>query len=119
MLDAGEMLLPASNIQHLASAFLLLIVMPETLVVLGCSQLVTLKSSATGPRTGEAMRELSIIEDGAMLVRGGRILKTGVRHEIEPLIEADYEVLDAHERVVMPGFVDAHAHPVFAGTRAD
>lgn len=71
------------------------------------------------PRTGEAMRELSIIEDGAMLVRAGTILKTGTRAEIEPLIEADYEVVDARGRVVMPGFVDAHAHPVFAGTRAD
>ena len=92
---------------------------PHPFVVLGCSQLVTLRNPTPGPRTGDAMRELAIIEDGAMLVRDGRILKVGTRREIEPLIEADCEIVDARGRVVMPGFVDAHAHPVFAGTRAD
>jgi imidazolonepropionase len=90
----------------------------QTLAVVGCSQLVTLASTRKGPRTGPAMSELSIIEDGAMLVRGGLIEKVCARSEIEPLIEAGTEVLDAGSRVVMPGFIDAHAHPVFAGTRA-
>jgi imidazolonepropionase len=93
--------------------------MSETLAVINCSQLVTLAGSARSPRVGAAMRELSIIEDGAMLVRDGRIKRTGARQEIEPLIETDCEVVDAGGRVVMPGFVDAHAHPVFAGTRVD
>ena len=71
------------------------------------------------PRVGPELRELSIIEDGAMLVRGDRIEKVGSRKEIEPLINADCEVIDAGGRVVLPGFVDAHTHPVFAGTRAN
>ena len=65
------------------------------------------------------MRELAIINDGAMLIRNGRIVQTGARGEIEPLIDAECEVVDAGGRVVMPGFVDAHTHPVFAGNRAD
>ena len=93
--------------------------MSETLAVINCSQLVTLAGSVRGARTGPAMSELSIIADGAMLVRGARIERVGARHEIEPLINADCEVIDAGGRVVLPGFVDAHAHPVFAGTRAD
>ncbi|MFN2596187.1 MAG: imidazolonepropionase, partial [Pyrinomonadaceae bacterium] len=48
-----------------------------------------------------------------------RIKRVGARTEIEPLIEGDCEVVDAGGRVVLPGFVDAHTHPVFAGTRAD
>lgn len=63
------------------------------------------------------MGELSIIEDGALLVRDGRFEKVGARREIEPLIGSDCEVVDAGGRVVLPGFVDAHAHPVFAGNR--
>ncbi|MBD0373877.1 MAG: imidazolonepropionase [Pyrinomonadaceae bacterium] len=90
----------------------------EALVVINCSQLVTLGGAAR-PRTGALMRELAIIEDGAMIVRDGRIERVGPRSEIESLIEADAEVVDAGGRVCMPGFVDAHTHPVFAGTRAD
>ncbi|HEY0385975.1 MAG TPA: amidohydrolase family protein, partial [Pyrinomonadaceae bacterium] len=92
--------------------------MSETLYVINCSQLVTLSGPAR-PRTGAEMRELSIIEDGAMLVRDHRIERVGARREIEPLVDAGCEVLDAGGRVVMPGFVDAHTHAVFAGTRVD
>ena len=93
--------------------------MSESLAVINCSQLVTVASATKGARTGAAMREVAIIEDGAMLVRDGRIERVGGRVEIEPLVEAGCEIVDAGGRVVMPGFVDAHAHPVFAGTRVD
>jgi imidazolonepropionase len=64
------------------------------------------------------MRELSIIEDGALLVAGDRIEGLGSRDEIQRLIKADCEIVDAGGRILLPGFVDAHTHPVFAGTRA-
>ncbi|HEY0376257.1 MAG TPA: imidazolonepropionase [Pyrinomonadaceae bacterium] len=93
--------------------------MPGQLAVINCSQLVTLAGPAKGPRAGAAMSELFIVEDGAMLVRDGRIERIGTRREVGPHVERDAEVLDAGGRVCLPGFVDAHAHPVFAGTRAD
>ncbi len=65
------------------------------------------------------MRELSIIEDGAIMVRDQRIKNVGPRAQIERLIDEDCEVVDADRRVLLPGFVDAHTHPVFAGTRAN
>jgi len=54
-----------------------------------------------------------------MLIRDGRIVAIGAANEIQCLIDADCEVVDAEHRVVTPGFVDAHTHPVFAGTRVD
>jgi imidazolonepropionase len=54
-----------------------------------------------------------------MLMRDGRIATVGTRSEIEKLIDNDCEVVDAGRRIVLPGFVDAHTHPVFAGTRAN
>jgi len=88
------------------------------LAIINCSQLVTLAGPAR-PRIFGELRELSIIEDGAMLLSDGLIERVGARGEIEPLIDAECETIDAGGRVVLPGFVDAHAHPVFAGTRAD
>jgi len=90
----------------------------SSLLVVNCSQLVTLAGPAR-PRVGAEMRELSLILDGALLVRGGRVERAGTRAEVEPHAGSDAEVFDAGGRVVLPGFVDAHAHPVFAGNRAD
>ena len=88
------------------------------LAVLGCRQLVTLAGPAR-PRVGPEMSELAIIPDGAMIVREGVIERCGSQAEIEPLITGAYEVVDAGGRIVMPGFVDAHTHLVFAGNRAN
>ncbi len=68
------------------------------------------------------MRELSIVPDGALLITAGRISQVGSPDEINRAVEksgVDCEVIDAGGRMVMPGFVDAHTHPVFAGTRAN
>jgi imidazolonepropionase len=65
------------------------------------------------------MRELGIIRHGAMIVEDGILRATGTRTEIEPLIPREAEVLDAGGRVILPGFVDAHTHAVFAGHRAN
>ncbi len=86
------------------------------LAVLNCSQLVTL-AGPRRPRVGDEMRKLAVIPDGALRVRDGRILAAGPRAEIEPGIRPGTSIVDAGGRVVLPGFVDAHTHPVFAGTR--
>src|SRR5262245_21540848 len=89
-----------------------------TLAVVNTPQLVTLAGPPRA-RRGPELRDLAIISDGALLVRDGRIHATGTRAEIERLIDRDTEVVDARGRVVLPGFVDAHTHPVFAGQRAN
>ncbi|HEX5603386.1 MAG TPA: hypothetical protein VFX63_12585, partial [Pyrinomonadaceae bacterium] len=88
----------------------------KTLAVVNCSQLVTLAGPAR-PRVGPELRELAIIPNGGMFVRDGVIERVGTRDEIELLIDSETEVVDALEKIVLPGFVDAHTHPVFGGTR--
>jgi imidazolonepropionase len=87
------------------------------LAIINCSQLATLAGPAR-PRVGAELRELGIIADGAILIRNGLIETIGTTSQIKSQINADCHVVDAGGRVVLPGFVDAHTHPVFAGTRA-
>lgn len=87
------------------------------LAVLHASQLVTL-AGPNRPRVGSEMSDLAIIRDGGMLIRDGKIDIVGSSAEIEKNA-TDCEIVDATGRVVLPGFVDAHAHPVFAGNRLD
>src|SRR6516225_1946872 len=89
----------------------------SSLAVLHAAQLVTL-SGPKRPRIGTELSELGIIRDGGMLVRDGKIEKVGPSDEIEKNV-GDAEFVDANGRLVMPGFVDAHTHLVFAGNRID
>jgi len=86
-------------------------------VLLHASQVVTL-SGPKRPRIGAEMSELAIISDGGMLIHNGKVEKIGPSAEIEKNVD-DEEIVDAGGRVVMPGFVDAHTHLVFAGNRLD
>src|SRR3954454_23092467 len=86
--------------------------------VLHAAQLVTM-AGPKGPRVREQMRELAIIPDGGMLIEDGRVVATGRSSEIEKALPAGAEIIEARGKVVLPGFVDAHTHPVFGGNRVD
>ncbi len=90
----------------------------DSCAVVGCRQLVTLRGPSR-PRIRGEMRELGIIPDGALVVRNGRIAATGTHSEVRAQILPGMAVIDAEGGVVLPGFVDAHTHLVFAGNRAD
>ena len=86
--------------------------------VVNCGQLVTLAGPAR-PRVRDELKELAIMPNGAMIIRNGVIEAIGTNAEVRSRIEEDSEIIDADGRVVLPGFVDAHTHAVFAGTRID
>jgi imidazolonepropionase len=64
------------------------------------------------------MSDLAIIHDGGMLIGDGKIDILGPSDQIEKTARGS-EIVDARGRVVLPGFVDAHTHLVFAGNRLD
>ncbi|PYL03517.1 MAG: imidazolonepropionase [Verrucomicrobia bacterium] len=89
----------------------------KSLAVLHVSQLVTL-AGPTRPRVGAEMAELAIIRDGGMLIHDAKIDSVGPSDEIQRKSRGA-QIVDARGRVVLPGFVDAHTHLVFAGNRLD
>ena len=87
----------------------------SSLAVLHASQLVTV-AGPKRPRVGAEMSELAVIRDGGMLIREGKIDIVSSSEEVTKNA-GDAEVIDAGGRLVLPGFVDAHTHLVFAGNR--
>ena len=86
--------------------------MRKVTLVRGARQLLTLRG-ASGPRRGADLRNLGIIQDGAVLIADGLIEEVGPSRRVENLALArGREVIDASGCVVMPGFVDSHAHVV-------
>jgi len=94
-------------------------VSPATLLV-HAAQLLTLRSASgeTGPRRAAQMRELGIIEDGAVLIADRKIVAVGTTDEVAKHELARKAVeISCYDNVVLPGFVDSHTHPVFTVPR--
>jgi predicted amidohydrolase YtcJ len=50
----------------------------------------------------------------AVAVENGKILKVGSNAEIKALADADTQLIDLAGKVLMPGMIDTHSHPVVA-----
>ncbi|MGV2130426.1 imidazolonepropionase [Agrobacterium vitis] len=61
---------------------------------------------------------LGIIEDAALMVRGGQIIYAGPMSELPISLLNAAEVTDCEGRWITPGLVDCHTHLVHAGNRA-
>jgi len=95
--------------------------LPKLLLV-NIGQLLTLQSASPVPRRGASLSELGLIEDAAVLCLGGKIVSVGKTKNAlrDPWIKKhgkQIAEIDCRGRVVLPGFVDSHTHPVFTHPR--
>jgi len=97
---------------------------PPLLLLANIGQLLTLQSSSDkpGPCRGPDLKELGIIEDGAVLCLGGKIVSVGKTKDAlrDPWLKKNRKKvveIDCAGQVVLPGFVDSHTHPVFVSPR--
>lgn len=96
----------------------------QILLLTNIGQLLTLRSSNnnSNPRRGQELQQLGIIDDAAVLCVGGRIVSVGAMKEAlhDPWLKKNRKKLleiDCSGKVVLPGFVDSHTHPVFVSPR--
>jgi imidazolonepropionase len=83
-----------------------------SLALVNAGQLVTCQ--------GTERNRLGIIEDGALLVEGGKVAWVGTTAEFRgKSVGKASKVVDAGGFLVTPGFVDPHTHLAFAGARED
>ncbi|HEV2165786.1 MAG TPA: imidazolonepropionase [Thermoplasmata archaeon] len=94
--------------------------MKADLLVDGIGDLATI-SGAAGPRVGDSAGDLARIEDAAVAVADGRFVFVGTsrRAAREVLLRSGGRRLDLGGGAMLPGFVDAHTHLLFAGDRSN
>ncbi|MCB0163570.1 MAG: imidazolonepropionase [Anaerolineae bacterium] len=85
------------------------------LLIYNAAQVATC-AGPSGPKRGQAMADVGLIEDGAVAVADGQIVAVGPTAELRATYTAGQKI-DAAGKVVCPGFVEPHTHVVFAGDR--
>ncbi len=88
----------------------------ELVLIENAAEVVTSRGSV--PRSGADLDQIDVLRDGAIAVRGTQIVGVGAASEVRARYPRAKRI-DAGGGTVLPGLVDAHTHPVFAGTRED
>ena len=89
------------------------------LLILGAAEVVTCRGFSEAPARGETQSHVGVLRDAGVAIANGRIVAVGASERLRREHRVpDEKILDAAGGVVLPGFVDAHTHLVFAGDRA-
>ena len=88
-----------------------------SLLIRGAHQVATPLGHAA--RRGDEFAKLDVRPHAVVRCEDGRITFVGAESEHSRLFGDTDEILDAAGGCVLPGFVDPHTHPVWAGSRED
>ncbi len=90
--------------------------MSSDLNIIHASHLVRIQDSGE-PRRGDLQGELNLLTDGAVIIRQGRIVGVGETQKVLNEFSDAVPTIDASGMSVLPGLVECHSHPIFAGRR--
>lgn len=80
------------------------------ILIKNAAQIVTVSGPA--PKIGSAMTDINVVTGSDLLIKDDSIFKIGKDINVR-----NAEIIEAKNKIVMPGFVDAHTHLIFSGTR--
>jgi len=87
------------------------------LLISNIRQLVTVRSGGKPFKAGREMREIGVLENASVLIENGVIAWIGNASDFTNTLQPDADTLDGSSYVALPGFVDAHTHALFGGSR--
>jgi len=93
--------------------------MKPDLLLTNIGQVATLAGNSDMPKTGTQMGEVSIIENGAIAVKEGKIIAVGPTKQILSQVteEPKLPAIEFPGMLATPGFIDSHTHLTFGGSR--
>ncbi len=81
------------------------------------AQIITVDTSGKNFKRGKELNNISILTNHSILIENG-IIKDFVSNSSIDKISAD-EIIDAKDKIVLPGLVECHTHAAFAGSRSN
>ena len=92
--------------------------MENNILVHNIGELVTLSPLAEVKKTTHVrLEDLGCLENSWLAVQNGQVLDFGIG---EPPSDFEkFQKVDAGGKLVLPGLVDCHTHPIFGGNRSD
>ena len=81
------------------------------------SQIVTVDTKGKNVKRGTELKDISVVTDHSLLIEDG-LIKDFITNSSLDNIQAD-KIIDAEDKIILPGLVECHTHTAFAGSRAD
>ena len=93
--------------------------MKPDLLLTNIGQIATLAGYSEKPKIGSQMNDVSIIENGAIAIKNGKIMAVGPTKEVLSQVteESKLPAIEFPGMLAIPGFIDSHTHLAFGGSR--
>ncbi len=93
--------------------------MKPDLLLTNIGQVATLAGHSESPKTGAQMSDVSIVENGAIAIKDGKILAVGPTTEVLAHVTEAPRLpeIEFPGMLATPGFIDSHTHLAFGGSR--
>jgi imidazolonepropionase len=93
--------------------------MKPDLLLTNIGQVATVAGHSEKPKKGDELKEVSLIENGAIAIADGKIICVGTTDDVLAQITQMSELppIEFPNMLATPGFIDSHTHLAFGGSR--
>ncbi len=86
-------------------------------LIANSSQIVTVNTNGKNIKREKELGDIGVLTDHAIIIENERIKDIVPNSSVRN--PSRYTIIDVHDKIVLPGFVECHTHSVYAGNRAN